>query len=64
MFFSLSDILGVGKDVEKVDIAIVGCAACVIIMLGQVGLTEELSVISNPWCILSYEFMKGEIYKA
>ena len=45
MFCSLSDILGVGKDVEKVDIAIVGCAACVIIMLGQVGLTEELSPI-------------------
>ena len=30
--------------------AIVGCAACAIIMLG---LTEEL--FPNPWCILSYK---------
>ena len=38
---------------------IVKCAACVIIILGQVGLTEELSPIHG----VSFH-MKGEIYRA
>ena len=41
----MGDILGVGEDVEEADRAIVGCAACAIIMLG---LTEELSSIHGP----------------